>query len=173
MSGMSPERDAEVAAVRQERSERSEDPRTAPVVLLRFYDDDHGPCADYKVGAGVTTLPVPVDAEEVTVDLVLPEPDGPGVTAIRAERSRQVTGEGYTPEHDAGHPEGELARAGATYALWAAGAMRLGVNPYDAMKWWPPGWRFGYGDDPVRTLTKAGALIAAEIDRIAVREEKS
>lgn len=76
MSGMSPERDAEVAAVRQERSDRSEDPRTAPVVLLRFYDDDHGPCGSYKVAGGVTTLAVPAGAEEMTVDLVLPEPGG-------------------------------------------------------------------------------------------------
>jgi hypothetical protein len=58
------------------RSDRPEDPRTEPVVLLRFYDDDHGPCGSYRVAGGVTTLAVPAGAEEVTVDLVLPEPGG-------------------------------------------------------------------------------------------------
>lgn len=85
---------------------------------------------------------------------------------IAAERARQVAAEGYTPEHDASHPVGELARAGAAYALWAAGGGRTGPNPYDAMRWWPPDWKFGYDDDPVRALAKAGALIAAEIDRL-------
>lgn len=66
-----------LAAVRGlTRSGRPEDPRTEPVVLLRFYDDDHGPCGEYKAGAGVTTFAVPAGADEVTADLVLPEPGG-------------------------------------------------------------------------------------------------
>ena len=86
-----------------------------------------------------------------------------GADLIGAERLRQVTAKGYTPEHDAEHVRGELARAGAVYALWAVKAG--GVNPYDPMKYWPPDWRFK-GGAPLDYLAKAGALIAAEIDRL-------
>lgn len=108
------------------------------------------------------------DPENATTE----EPVGtenPGITMIKAERLRQIAAEGYTPEHDAEHPDGELARAGATYALWAAGTVRPGSIPYDAMRWWPPDWKFGYDDGPVRALAKAGALIAAEIDRLTAK----
>jgi len=56
-------------------TDRPEDLRTAPIVLIRFYDDDHGPCCTYEAGTGVTTFPVPPDTEEMTVELVLPEPE--------------------------------------------------------------------------------------------------
>lgn len=60
------------------RSGRPEDSRDVPVVLLRFYDDDHGPCGSFTVSSagGAETLAVPVGAQEVTVELVLPEPGG-------------------------------------------------------------------------------------------------
>lgn len=56
------------------------DPRTIPVVLLRFYDDDHGPCASYTADMSGAPVTLPVDglgaAQELTVELVLPEPVG-------------------------------------------------------------------------------------------------
>ena len=78
-----------------------------------------------------------------------------GTTAITAERQRQVAVEGWTPEHDAHHSKGELARAAACYAL---GARPPGLWPWED-KWWKP-------SDTKRNLEKAGALIAAEIDRL-------
>lgn len=89
-----------------------------------------------------------------------------GISRIAAERQRQIDGEGYTPEHDNAHAEGELARAGAVYALRAVGAG--GLNPYDPMRYWPRDWHFkDFPDpDPLRMLAKAGALIAAELDRL-------
>lgn len=87
-----------------------------------------------------------------------------GLALIRAERLRQVTVEGYTPEHDAEHGNGELAEAAVAYALAANGdgAYR---------EFWP--FRladFKPGSKPVESLAKAGAMCAAEIDRIVALE---
>lgn len=78
-----------------------------------------------------------------------------GAELIAAERQRQVDVEGWTPEHDAEHDRGELAKAAAAYAV-----------PDHAAVFWP--WAFsGFKrDERVRELAKAGALIAAEIDRL-------
>jgi hypothetical protein len=94
-----------------------------------------------------------------------------GVELIAAERQRQVEREGWTPEHDDTHDDGELARAAACYAdphgfhdpLGAPGGW-LGKRiparwPWDWSYWKP-------GATRVRALVKAGALIAAEIDRL-------
>jgi queuosine precursor transporter len=91
-----------------------------------------------------------------------------GVELIAAERLRQIEVEGHSAAHDYEHKDGELARAGAVYALLAANA-GLGLNPWDVVRFWPHGWRRSedFGNcDPLRALTKAGALIAAEIDRL-------
>lgn len=93
-----------------------------------------------------------------------------GAELIAAERQRQIEAEGYTPEHDAQHETGELCRAGAAYALFA------GRNEVLAERVWPFE-RSGF--KPVRTdswdatgsLVKAGALIAAELDRLAAVSE--
>lgn len=86
-----------------------------------------------------------------------------GVYLIVAERARQVTAEGWTPEHDDEHRFGELAIAAAWYA-------RLGTDA--AIDDDGEGWR-SIADwikptpgDRIRELVKAGALIAAEIDRL-------
>lgn len=84
-----------------------------------------------------------------------------GVGVIRAERERQVAEEGWTTTHDDEHDNGALARAAAVYAI-----------PEDSrhgILWvlWPISWRWKPSpDDRVRELAKAGALIAAEIDRL-------
>lgn len=96
------------------------------------------------------------------------------VGMIAAERRRQVEGESWNSAHDDGHDAGQLALAAACYALESAGRSsveyRLGngglnIN-VDALglywpftsEWWKPGTE-------IRNLVKAGALIAAEIDR--------
>lgn len=86
------------------------------------------------------------------------QPDG-GQLIVR-ERARQIAEEGWTPEHDDGHVYGELAMAAAVYAMpdWKR----------DLSAWanlWPDGWQFK-PRDRVRNLVRAGALIAAEIDRL-------
>lgn len=89
-----------------------------------------------------------------------------GAARIAAERDRQITQEGYTPEHDENHLTGDLAAAAACYSLfahWQLSRMPLPDGP-------PPGWPFDDSwwkpSDPARNLEKAGALAAAEIDRL-------
>jgi len=86
-------------------------------------------------------------------------PLSPGALAIVAERRRQVELEGWTPDHDADHRVGELARAGGCYAIF--GDTRVQTPPSHwpwASEWWKPA-------DYRRNLVKAGALILAELDR--------
>ncbi len=90
-----------------------------------------------------------------------------GTTLIAEERHRQMEVEGYTLEHDAGHSAGDLALAGACYAL---ATLAMGERDWPMRKaeelwpWASDKWKPTLGD-PIRQLTKAGALIAAEIDR--------
>lgn len=81
---------------------------------------------------------------------------------VLAERSRQVEGEGWTPEHDDEHADGGLAKAAATYAMHGSGTNADWLLsywwPWDAL-WWKP-------MDQRRSLVKAGALILAEIERL-------
>lgn len=86
---------------------------------------------------------------------------------VAAERQRQVDAEGWTPNHDDQHIEGELARAAAAYARHAgscedARQVNSGFAPEDLWPW-GAGWR---PSDRRRDLVKAGALILAEIERL-------
>jgi hypothetical protein len=85
---------------------------------------------------------------------VSPTVEQSGVELIAAERQRQIATEGWTPEHDDTHEEGELIAAAICYAAEAA-PVDLEIRP----QWpWPAP---GKPSDPVRNLVKAGALIAA------------
>ena len=94
-----------------------------------------------------------------------------GAELITAERQRQIDVEGWTPEHDDEHDECQLLDAAICYA-GMAGTQTMGVERFDVaitalMEVWPwekEGWK--PSDDPIRNLTKAGAFIAAEIDRL-------
>ena len=91
-----------------------------------------------------------------------------GIELIAAERERQITAEGWTTAHDDEHTDGSLSEAADSYIQAAGTQMRGGcgwhVEPQNwpwQSEWWKP------SDDPVRNLVKAGALIAAEIDRLS------
>jgi hypothetical protein len=89
-----------------------------------------------------------------------------GMELIAAERERQVSDEGWTPEHDDEHVRGELALAAACYAVPYPDAHAAGWSwPFEPelFKRTPNG---GDVDSRISELTKAGALIAAEIDRL-------
>ena len=94
-----------------------------------------------------------------------------GIGLIAQERARQINAEGYTPEHDAQHVNGELAHAAAYYCMPATRDYCEGVL-------FPEGWqlasagREGFPRPTLRDLVKAGAFNAAEIDRrLAAGEE--
>jgi len=87
-----------------------------------------------------------------------------GVELIAAERERQQAVEGCTPEHDDGYAGQEMALAAVCYALPPYSSRRTACWPW-AANWWKP-----TPDDRIRELVKAGALIAAEIDRLSRKE---
>ncbi len=90
-----------------------------------------------------------------------------GTDRIAAERKRQIEQEGWTPEHDDEHDGGELLQA----ALCYASAARYGAIPGEPPHGWPwesDSWK-ARSNDAIRNLVKAGALIAAEIDRLQRR----
>ena len=89
------------------------------------------------------------------------------IVEILAERFRQVSQEGWSPEHDDQHNDGALACAAACYAAKAEDQQKdrptldgfpPGFWPWDEA-WWNPA-------DPRRNLIKAAALVLAEIERL-------
>lgn len=95
------------------------------------------------------------------------EPLSQGMLAVITECRRQRDVEKFDAAHDDAHNPGELARAGAAYAI-QAGQPRLHprIWPWED-KWWKP-------QDTRRDLERAGALIVAELDRyFRLRERKT
>jgi len=91
------------------------------------------------------------------------------VSLIAAERQRQLDVEGWTPEHDDEHDGDALAMAAVSYALPPDHYERTcggDLEGYPPRPWpWNHAWWKPSPSDRVRELVKAGALIAAEIDR--------
>jgi hypothetical protein len=99
-----------------------------------------------------------------------------GAALIAAERQRQVGVEGWTPEHDDKYTRDQLLSAARNYmeigsfiamtgrtdgeTFYRGMPPEAGLWPWTG-EWWKPDYT-----DAVRNLVKAGALIAAEIDRI-------
>jgi len=82
-----------------------------------------------------------------------------GIELIAEERQRQIESEGWSSQHDSfEHEDGSLAIAGACYALGDPTPPAFWPWNY---KWWKPTPK-----NRIRELQKAGALIAAEIDRL-------
>ena len=127
---------------------------------------------------------IPVETAFKRVGLVLAElesgnsesgitkPPSTGAELITQERERQMSVEGWDAQHDAAHLKAELTQAAICYAAdiaakyetpkWRDELRSLAIHfwPWDK-QWWKP-----TPDNPIRQLTKAGALIAAEIDRL-------
>ena len=91
-----------------------------------------------------------------------------GVTRIAAERQRQID-KGYTAEQDAErNPDGELGQAAACLAVPPVLRMPVLVSTWPwEVKTWPGAGPNGPGHvTRIQELERAGALIAAEIDRL-------
>lgn len=104
-------------------------------------------------------------------ELELVSPRNPSaVDMIAAERRRQVVAEGYNAEHDKRHDGGELAQAAAAYAFPSDTLLRDGSHFRKQLMWPFEPQEFKHTDgsveERIRELVKAGALVAAEIDRL-------
>lgn len=88
---------------------------------------------------------------------------------VIAERIRQQTVEGWTPEHDDQHKNGEMPLAAGLYAISAGFATKYLEGETetcpvpDGWPWAPEWWK---PSNARRDLVKAAALILAEIDRL-------
>jgi len=95
-----------------------------------------------------------------------------GVELIAAERKRQIEEEGFTAGHDVIFRNNELAWCACCYAAPANIYKCLGgppgvyrfIDPWP--DWWDPIWDKRAKHQRIRRLEIAGALIAAEIDRL-------
>lgn len=95
-----------------------------------------------------------------------------GIESIAAERQRQVEAEGWTAEHDDAHARGEIANAAFSY-VWSAMTGGHEMSPPRPPVWWP--WATAWWKPKNRRadLVRAGALIAAEIDRLDRIEDRT
>lgn len=91
-----------------------------------------------------------------------------GCELIAQERVRQITVECWNAKHDDRYMNGQLAKAAQAYLNaieWEGDEIKVRTErpPYPwpwGVSWWKP------SENQVRNLVKAGALIAAEIDRL-------
>ena len=94
-----------------------------------------------------------------------------GVELIREERVRQYATKGFCAAHDDDHVDNELAFAGACYAMLDS----VDTKEFDRL--WRKMWPFLVTEwspdkSAINNLVKAGAFIAAEIDRLLRAEEE-
>lgn len=99
-----------------------------------------------------------------------------GIDLITEERQRQIEVEGWTKEHDAGYKNSELAKAAICYAdpnTYYHQENKIMAHRVPN-RFWPKKWdiRWFKPTDRIRDLVKAGALIAAEIDRLQEQKGK-
>ena len=101
-----------------------------------------------------------------------------GIERIAAERRRQVEQEGFDAKHDDDHDDESIALAAAAYAspcplyrIQPIGELSDGRPiAQEIVDVWPESWHESYDKreehSRIRQLEIAGALIAAEIDRL-------
>lgn len=137
----------------------------------------HSPATVLNIGDSKGKIPDWLLPEELRSENYVP-----AATALRdiaAERQRQVSVEGWTPEHDDQHADGALAKAAAAYAF--SGSLSKDVLRERAKNWWdrhgsdtlavvkslwPWAREWWKPKDQRHDLVRAGALIVAEIERL-------
>lgn len=103
-------------------------------------------------------------------------PLSPFMQAVVAERFRQIEAEGFDLSHDDKHRRGELAAAGAVYALHGQTADIIGKGAIGPLCFWPWDDAWWKPQDVRRNLVKACALILAEgekFDRARMKRRAS
>lgn len=98
-----------------------------------------------------------------------------GIEIIKEERERQVSNEGWTSAHDDAHENGEMSDMAACFAagrnIYELVERSDYVFLYKELFPFDSKWDKRGKHNRLRELAKAGALIAAEIDRILRIEE--
>jgi hypothetical protein len=104
-----------------------------------------------------------------------------GIECIAAERKRQINTEGFDAEHDSQHDDGELAWAACYYAMpdnleieWVDDKRSPKIRLLATLEpdrffeetGWDYEWEKRREKSRIQQLAVAGALIAAEIDRL-------
>lgn len=101
-------------------------------------------------------------------------PTETGADMIQVERARQLFVKNFTPEHDDQFTGGDLIEAACAYGVSAEAsyfsknnvtfATITAGHPPTCWPWKKEAWK--RSSTPIGDLVKAGALIAAEIDRL-------
>jgi hypothetical protein len=92
---------------------------------------------------------------------------------VLAERARQISEEGWTPEHDDEHGDDNLIHAAVAYALASICDRTDSRLSAIARKWWPWSFRWWKPKDRRRDLVRATALLIAEIERLDRSEARN
>ena len=88
---------------------------------------------------------------------------------ITKERERQICEEGWTEEHDADHHYMEFVKAAISYCI--ANFDNIDGADEHSREWWPWDQQWYKPKTKLRNLVRAGALIAAAIDKLQKDEE--
>lgn len=89
-----------------------------------------------------------------------------GIRRITKERNRQIEEEGYNEEHDSYLSVDSFIACAISYAMCE-------LHKQEAEKWWTWDRNYFKPKDRLRNLERAGALIAAAIDKIVKEESES
>lgn len=136
-------------------------------------------CCDKSMFAGLSFADEPVEVQIVIKKKYAKAGNDAenGIELIAAERKRQIEEEGFDAKHDHEHRKDALAIAGGIYAMPEKARLFTSYGKDgDKENYYPLLWPFEpktykpAPDDRKRELVKAGALIAAEIDRLIEEE---
>lgn len=86
-----------------------------------------------------------------------------GADLIREERRRQIEQEGYDAQHDFREPLNSIVAAAISYAM-------CDIDKQEAEAWWQWDFKYWKPKDRQRNLVRAGALIAAALDKMQDEE---
>ncbi len=89
-----------------------------------------------------------------------------GAARIAKERRRQIEKEGYDEEHDAQEPINRMVACAISYAMYD-------IDEKEADAWWEWDRQYFKPKDRLRNLERAGALIAAAIDKLQIENKNS
>lgn len=146
---------------------QSENAGTAVITRFEAVKKDNEITAFTTEGSAHLDFVIKLEKEQIT-----------GVGLISEERDRHESVEGWTEEHDSEHTDESMAKAAACYAM--PESERVKYQSFNLQtktgipRWWPwdVAWWKPCPGDRIRELVKAGALIAAEIDRLLRKQDK-